>query len=303
MTRRTQLALFSALTLLPLALQAPLSAQDQDQAELSWSEAFEALTLHDGNIDIQGGKSVFATPEGWHYLHQEDARYVVEELWGNPPSPNTLGLIIPPGFETEDEGSPAWAIMVSYDDEGHYDDSDAASVDYGELLSAIQEDAAASNEERVSLGYETVEIVGWAEPPSYDATQKKLYWAKHIRFAGNGETTEGLNYDVRVLGRRGTLVLRAVADMGELGEVREGVRTILPAVEFVDGERYEDYRDGIDPLVAGGIGALIGGKLLAKGGFLKLLVGLWKPIAVGLVAVGAFVMRMIRGSKAQSAAE
>ncbi|MGA0869117.1 MAG: DUF2167 domain-containing protein, partial [Planctomycetota bacterium] len=97
--------------------------------------------------------------------------------------------------------------------------------------------------------------------------------------------------------------LRAVADMSELGEVREGVKTVLPAVEFVEGERYEDYRDGIDPLVAGGIGALIGGKLLAKGGFLKLIAGLWKPIALGLVAVGAFVMRILRGSKAESAAD
>ncbi|MDA0373854.1 MAG: DUF2167 domain-containing protein [Planctomycetota bacterium] len=301
MTHRKPLALMAALSLLPLAL--PTTLRAQEEAEMSWAEAFEQLTLHGGQIEIQGGKAVFATPEGWHYLHQDDARYVVEELWGNPPSPNTLGLIMPPGFETEDDGSPAWAIMVSYDDEGHYDDSDAASVEYDELLKAIQEDAAASNEERVRLGYGTVEIVGWAEPPSYDASTKKLYWAKHIRFAGDGETTEGLNYDVRVLGRRGTLVLRAVADMSELGEVRDGVKTILPAVEFVDGERYADYRDGIDPLVAGGIGALIGGKLLAKGGFLKLLVGLWKPIAVGLVAVGAFVMRMLRGSKAETAAE
>ncbi|MGA1608382.1 MAG: DUF2167 domain-containing protein, partial [Planctomycetota bacterium] len=188
--------------------------------------------------------------------------------------------------------------------EGHYDDSDAASVDYGELLSAIQQDALDSNEERAAQGYDTVRIVGWAEPPSYDANQKKLYWAKHIRFTTpGGESTDGLNYDVRVLGRRGTLVLRAVADMSELGEVRDGVQTILPAVEFVEGERYEDYRDGIDPLVAGGIGALIGGKLLAKGGFLKLLVGLWKPIALGFVAIGAFVMRILRGSKAETAAD
>jgi uncharacterized membrane-anchored protein len=302
MTHRRPTALLAALTLLPLTLSTSIRAQEQD--ERSWAEAFAQLTLHDGQVEIQGGKATFATPAGWHYLHQDDARYVVEELWGNPPSPNTLGLIMPPGFETEDEGSPAWAIMVSYDDEGHYDDSDAASVDYGELLSAIQQDALDSNEERAAQGYDTVRIVGWAEPPSYDANQKKLYWAKHIRFTTpGGESTDGLNYDVRVLGRRGTLVLRAVADMSELGEVRDGVQTILPAVEFVEGERYEDYRDGIDPLVAGGIGALIGGKLLAKGGFLKLIAGLWKPIALGLVAVGAFVMRILRGSKAETAAD
>ena len=65
-------------------------------------------------------------------FEQGEARWIVEEYWGNPPSTGTLGLVTPPGFEKDDET--AWAIIVSYDDEGHVEDDDAASIDYDEML-------------------------------------------------------------------------------------------------------------------------------------------------------------------------
>lgn len=45
--------------------------------------------------------------------------------------------------------------------------------------------------------------MGWAEPPSYDAPAHKMYWAKDLLFSGNTEHT--LNYNIRILGRRGVL--------------------------------------------------------------------------------------------------
>lgn len=291
-----------AATLLPafLLVTAGLVAQDPGAEEqMSWSEFVTTLDPRSGEITVQGGKASVALPDGWHYLEQQAARHVVEEVWGNPPDPTTLGLIVPPGWESDDESSPTWAIIVSYDDEGHVLDDDASTIDYDELLSGLQEDTRAGAEERRRAGYPAVELVGWAERPHYDSQAKKLYWAKHLKFDGGPGT---LNYDIRILGRRGTLVLSAVAGMNELQDVRTASTEILPAVQFVSGERYEDYQEGIDPVVAGGIGALIAGKLLLKGGFLKVLLGLWKPIAIGIAALGALLFKVFKSKREAAAA-
>ena len=54
----------------------------------------------------------------------------------------------------------------------------------------------------------------------FDSAQKKLYWAKELRFDGSPETT--LNYNLRILGREGVLVLNAVAEVSQLSEVAIG---------------------------------------------------------------------------------
>src|SRR5262249_33465184 len=96
--------------------------------------------------------------------------------------------------------------------------------------------------------------------------------------------TNTLNYDVRILGRRGVLVLTAVADEEELATVAQGCKAILAGTQFVSGQRYEDFDSGLDKVAAYGIGGLIAGKLLLKVGFFKLLL---KPLlVVGALAVG-----------------
>ncbi len=46
---------------------------------------------------------------------------------------------------------------------------DAASIDYGKMLKEMQEDTVASNKERQKQGFESVTLIGWADPLSYDA--------------------------------------------------------------------------------------------------------------------------------------
>lgn len=71
----------------------------------------------------------------------------------------------------------------------------------------------ASNEERRKQGFPTVRLIGWAEPPSYDQAANKMYWAKELAFSDSVART--LNYSIRILGRRGVLVLNAVAAMAQ----------------------------------------------------------------------------------------
>lgn len=237
------------------------------------------LTFETGKVQVAGGLATIDLPAGWRYLQAKDARFMVEEVWGNPPDDQVRGLVLPKGSIVK-----TWAIVVGYEEEGHTADEDAAKLDFGEMLTAMQEGAKAANPSRKQAGYPTLEILGWAEPPHYDAATKKLYWAKRIKFEGSPAPT--LNYDVRILGRKGHLVLSAVADDSELKVVQEGCTGVLQATEFTAGNKYTDFDESIDKKAAGGIaGLIVGGALaakLAKGGILAKLA---KPLILGAIFV------------------
>jgi len=146
-------------------------------------------------------------------------------------------------------------------------------------------------------------LVGWAEPPHYDAVAHKLYWAKDLTFEGNDHHT--LNYNIRILGRRGVLVLNAVASMGQIETIRTRSQEILQAVEFNEGHRYADYLPGKDKAAAYGVAGLILGATAAKAGLFKMLwVGILafkKLILAGLVALFPALKRFF-GKKDDAAA-
>jgi len=163
-------------------------------------------------------------------------------------------------------------------------------------LSPALNGARDAHQTRAETGIPVNGISRWAEPPHYDAAAHKLYWAKDLVFGSEGEHT--LNYNIRILGRRGVLVLNAVSSIKQLDAIRAQTGTILPAVEFNDGHRYSDYLPGTDKAAAYGIGGLILGGVAAKAGFFKLLwVGLLaakKFVVAAIVAIIAFLKRFFR---------
>ncbi|MFO1052054.1 MAG: DUF2167 domain-containing protein [Planctomycetota bacterium] len=270
--------------------QDPQKPGEQDPAKPP--SPFAKLTFESGRVHVKGDIATLDLPAGWQYLQQQQARFVVEQVWGNPPRPSTLGLVAPPGFQ---EMQSDWAIIVSFEEEGYVKDDDAGSIDYSELLSTMQKGATEANTERKKQGYPTLDIVGWAEQPHYDATEKKLYWAKSLRFEGEPGLT--LNYDVRVLGRRGVLVMQAVASVDDLQTVAAGCKQVLAGTEFATGHRYSDFDGNIDKVAAYGIGGLIAGKILLKAGLLKLLL---KPLLIGGALIIGLFAKLLGGKKAKA---
>lgn len=275
-------------TRLAFAFTAVLSA-----AAVAQDPPTRELDFQTGKVEVQGGVATIDLPDGWSYLQSRDARYVVEDVWGNPPDPSVHGLVLPPRFG-EDDG-PTWAIIVGFVREGYVSDEDAAGIDYDELLAGMKESSEDENALRRREGYPTLEILGWAEAPHYDTAQRKLYWAKALQF--EGESVRTLNYQVRILGRYGFLEMNAVATVDELAEVAQGAKEILGATEFTSGNRYEEFDPGLDKVAAYGIGGLIAGKVLAKAGILKLLL---KPLLV-VGAIGAAAFARVFGRKRKAA--
>jgi uncharacterized membrane-anchored protein len=276
-------------------------AHAQTEAEPSQAQREEAARTmvaafdwRDGEVAVDGAKARLALDENFRYLPAADARKVLEDLWGNPPDDTVLGMVVPKGRGVLDDTG--WAVVVTYSDDGHVSDEDAAQIDYAEMLAQMQQADAQINEERKAAGYGTLELVGWAEAPRYDAASKKLYWAKELKSEGAQFNT--LNYDIRVLGREGYLSLNAVSRMNELAQVKSGMQTLLPMVEFDPGARYADFDESTDKVAAYGLAALVGGGLAAKSGLLAklgvLLLGLKKLLIPLVLLVGAFFGRIVR---------
>jgi uncharacterized membrane-anchored protein len=283
-----------------LAVATGAHAQDGANDGAKIKAFVDSLHFRSGEIAVPEAGAHFRLGSNFRYLDKPDARKVLEDLWGNPPDDGVLGLVVPTAQPLESDES--WAVVVTYSDDGFVSDEDAAKTDYDQMLKDMQAGTREENAERKEAGYETVDLVGWAVPPRYDSASKKLYWAKELDFEGTAQHT--LNYDIRVLGRRGYLSLNAVSGMSELSTVQSGMQQLLPMTEFDQGARYADYDASTDKLAAYGVAALIGGGLAAKSGlFAKLgllLLGLKKlliPLALGAVAFGRKILGFFNRDK------
>jgi uncharacterized membrane-anchored protein len=162
------------------------------------------------------------------------------------------------------------------------------------MLGTLQKQAEDDNPTRTQEGYPTLNVIGWAEQPHYDAATHKLYWARELAFGG--QPTDTLNYGVRVLGREGTLDLDAISDIGSLAPVSASMTALLQGASFAPGRQYDDYKKGdrtstltIAALVAGGT------YVAAKTGLIALLLAKGKFIILGIVALlGALRRRIAR---------
>jgi uncharacterized membrane-anchored protein len=284
------------------AFVAPAGSQEPGPQEAGTElPAAPAVTFQyqSGDIVLPNKVATLRLGERFRYMSPAEANRLLQ-LWGNPPDSRLQGAVVAANVDPMQPGG--WAVFLTYVDDGHVDDSDAAEIDYEELLSSMKDGQKQGNEARKAAGYESLELVGWAEPPHYDATAKKLYWAKHISSGGGSMHT--LNYDVRVLGREGVLSMEAVALMDSLPQIREEMEPLLKVAEFNPGFRYADFNEDTDRVAAYGLGALIAGVAAAKLGlFAKLWVFLLpfkKFLIFGVVALGALVARLWKRKKDQA---
>lgn len=267
-----------------------VAAIEIDSAKMFYDSLESSFHYQRGEIKLDDGIGNLNVPEGFRYLDATQASYVIHDLWGNPHGEGTLGMIVPDNIGITDERS--WAFIITYDEMGYVKDDDAGEIDYDELLKEMQSDAAAANEERVKAGYESIAIIGWAAKPYYDREKKVLHWAKEIKFGESEGST--LNYNVRILGRKGVLVLNAVASMMDLPDVQKNIEPVLASFSYQDGNRYADFNPDVDEVAAWTIGGLVAGKVLAKAGIFALLLKNIKLIALAIGGIATAAWRWYR---------
>ena len=264
---------------------------EQEQYLKQLQSINDSLQRQTGNIELPNKVASLKVPDSFYYLSPQDTRKVLVDLWGNPPEGNdqTLGMLFPSNISPLDND--AWGVTIEYEEDGYVSDEDADDIDYEELLAGLKEETESASKQRVQQGYEAVELIGWAAKPYYDKNTHKLHWAKEIKF-GNSEP-HTLNYNIRVLGRKGVLVLNFIASMDQKALIDSRIETVLALADFNQGSRYSDFDPSIDKVGAYGIGALIAGKVVAKTGLIAAaLIFLKKFWIILIVGAGALLKKL-----------
>ncbi len=238
-------------------------------------------------------------PEGYILLDSKSTQAILEKE-GEPTSGNELGWLRPTNEQ--------WSVIFEFDDVGYVKDADKEKLDADKLLSDIKRSTVEANKQRVKAGGDPVENLAWEIPPNYNPDTHDLEWA--IRGTVLGKPI--LNYNIRILGRKGVMEAVLLIDPDQLKETLPTFRDLLKGYSYQSGQSYAEYRSG-DKIAKYGLAALITGG--AAVGAAKLGLFTWlavllkkggKAIVVALVAVGAFFKRIfgrIFGGKKDSQME
>jgi uncharacterized membrane-anchored protein len=286
--------LFAALLVMTSAHAEVKSATDAEAqaSKLQWHEGPLAIDLgHDLDIDL---------PEGYVFLHKEGAAQLLAKM-GNFHHDNLLGLLASKRQQEE------YYVVIQYDESGYVKDDD--EIDASDLLSTFRDGLETINQERADHGFDPLAIDGWAEPPHYDRRAHHLVWALLVSSKSVGQS---VNYNTRILGRRGVVSLNLVTESGRLAADKTHAARLLAATRFREGARYEDFDPRKDKISEFGlIGLMLGSFGVAKVIKLGLLAKFWKiflalliagkkALIVALVGIGAFFKRVL-GNKAANA--
>ena len=212
-----------------------------------------------GPLDIPLlNQAVLHLPKGYAYVPNPAASRFMTAI-GNRVDENFLGLILPEGGEAN------WAAALAFQKSGYIRDDDAKSWNVDDMLKSIKEGADETNESRASRGIPELDVVGWAEPPDYDAVNHRLVWALTVSSRGApADQPQSVNYNTYALGREGFVNLNLVTAINELEQRKPIAESLLASMEFNQGKRYEDFNADTDKAAGFGLAALVGGALVAK---------------------------------------
>ncbi|QPQ55890.1 DUF2167 domain-containing protein [Allosphingosinicella flava] len=275
---------FAAIAATLLLSAGAIATPSNSGAEESFLRSLHPAT---GDVAIAGANAVLHLGSNYYFLPADEAKRVLTDVWGNPPdvAEGVLGLVLPAGKTVFDD---SWGAVITFEETGYVSDEDAKTSDYDEIIENIRAAEPEINAERARGGYAEQHIVGWAQAPTYDPQTHSLIWAQNIRFGDQAD--HSLNYDVRLLGRKGVLSMNMLSSMSHLAETREAAGKFGRSAEFTPGNRYADFNPatdakadfGIAGLVAAGVGVAAAKKL----GLLALLLAFGKKFLV-LILVGA----------------
>jgi uncharacterized membrane-anchored protein len=263
--------LVAALATTSVLAAPPPTSEAEAQAQM------RSLHWQRGPADGQlGGVATLKITEGQAFLDSANTRRFLE-LTRNPPRDGRYALV-----------AEEWFAIFFFEDSGYVRDDE--KLDPDALLQSLRDSDKRGNEERKRLGMPGLHTAGWAVPPHYDPTTKRLEWGVQLR----GEDGHPLvNYKVRLLGRRGVMHAILVSESERLTQDVAEFKTALAGYDFAAGERYSEWKAG-DRVAEYGLGALVlgGAAVVAtKSGFLK---AFGKLIVIGAVGFGAAILAAAR---------
>jgi uncharacterized membrane-anchored protein len=285
-------ALLAGSTLMPASAQAPAQPAASNEAaelEAAWGAARKTAVLGPGKVKLldQGEITI---PAGEVFVPAAEANRIMVAL-GNPATPGRFGLIV--GRKDQDR----WLVDLEWIKEGYVRDGDAKDWKPDTLLASLKENTDRDNADRKARGLPELDVLGWAQPPAYDATTHRLVWSLLLKDRGApANEPQTVNYNTYALGREGYFSLDLLTDSTHAAADRQVAGQLLGSLNFAPGKRYQDFNASTDKVAAYGLAALVGVVAVKKLGLLALLgaflIKAWK-LALIAIAGGAAAVRKI----------
>ena len=253
-----------------------------EEQELLMRLKTDSISGQTGAVRLPSAHCVLNVPDGFVFLDSQSTKHLLVDYWDNPQEKleGVLGTMV-----RADAGifhNVETAYVVSYDNCGYVSDEDAASIDYDALLKEMQN--GVKEENKNNPAGQKWELLGWGWQPTYDSQKKVLAWSKHYRVDGENEV---INYDVRVLGKAGFVVITAVASPEAKSQLMADNAAVINSITYDSGYKYSDFNPDTDHVAEWTIGGLIAGKVLAKAGIWAVLAKFSKIIIIAII--GFFV--------------
>ena len=231
-------------------------------------------------------------PAGYFFIDGEGTKKLME-LEGEPVSGREMGFLTPTNSH--------WSVMFRYEDAGYVKDDEKDKLDPDALLKVIKEGNDSANEYRRQHGSPVVNVIGWEVPPKYNASTHNLEWA--IRGESEGQSI--LNYNTRLLGRRGVMEVILVVEPDQLSATLPKYQALLSGYSYQTGQSYAEYRTG-DKVAKYGLAALITGgaavvavKTVLFAWLILLFKKAWKAVVLAVAAVAAWIKKLITGDRSR----
>lgn len=267
-------------SLTALAGDAPDVVGDPPQEQgpsYQWEEGPKSVVLGNdlAEVSLQDSET---------YLNAKESQRLLRDM-GNIINGTEVGLVAP---RSQDE---SWFVVFEYEAVGYVKDDEKDSIDADALLESIKEGTEAANKERAELGRPGLHVVGWAEPPHYDAASHNLVWGILAR---SDDGREIINYNVRVLGRGGVMSATLVDAPERIEAAKPAMASLLTRFDYRPGKRYAEWREG-DKVAAYGLTALVAAGAGAAAVKTGLLAKLLQILAKAGKAVFLFAAALLAG--------
>jgi len=226
-------------------------------------------------------------PESMEFIsgRVESKKFI--EATKNLSSNQEVGVLLP---EDPDAG---WWVVFEFDPIGYVKDDEKGSLDADTMLDSMKEGTKRDNKERKQRGWGELELVGWHTPPRYNATTQNLEWATRLRGSAG---REDVNYNVRLLGRRGVMSVTLVGDPDQMDQAVAALQKLLAGYKYTPEQSYASFKTG-DKIAEYGLTGLVVGGAIAVAAKTGLLAKLWKFILLGAAAVGGALKKLFGGKK------
>lgn len=286
--------LFAAFGSLPANAQAASSSEASRKAELvaAWQAASSAGSAGPGNITLID-QATLKIPAGEFFVPQAEGARVLRALGNVVNDASLVGLVVGTG------PNDGWIVVIRYIKEGYIKDDDAKNWNADELLKHLKDGAEESNKDRVARGFPEVQVIGWVQPPSYDAATHRLVWSLLAKDKGEpDDAPKNINYNTYALGRDGYFSLNLLSNSERIVGDKAVAHQLLGDLAYTAGKRYEEFSASTDRIAEYGLMALVGGVAAKKLGLFALVAAFVlkfaKVILVGLAVVGAGVVSFFR---------